>query len=188
MSPLNLERPSALSRTLDVTLHLGNQVELEVLLRLVVEVARSLCGARFAAIWVLDEQRAMLSEFIQAGRRSGGCVGAALGRTPSNGLLPNGLSPNGLSPAGFPSDPVLVQLVQLDLEDHSPRDDSAPAHRATVPFLRFPIDVHGLCSGSLYLTEKNNSAAFNDHDDVTGTVLSMAAGIAVENARRLKKG
>jgi hypothetical protein len=178
MSPLNLDRPSALSRTLDATLHLGNQVELEVLLRLVVEVARSLCGARFGALWVLDEQRTMLSEFIYAGRRSGGGVGEALGRTPSNGL----------SPAGLPPDPDLVRLVQLDLEDHSPRDGSAPAHRATVPFLRFPIDVHGLCSGSLYLTDKNNSAAFNDHDDVTGTVLSMAAGIAVENARRLEKG
>jgi GAF domain-containing protein len=178
MSPLNLDNPSALSRTLDATLHLGKQVELEVLLRLVVEVARSLCGARFGAIWVLDEQRTVLSEFIQAGRRSGGVVGEAIGRTPSDGR----------SAAGLPSDPVLVRLVQLDLEDHSHRNGFAPAHRETVPFLRFPIDVHGLSSGSLYLTEKSDSAQFTNDDEVTGTVLSMAAGIAVENARRLERG
>jgi GAF domain-containing protein len=81
-----------------------------------------------------------------------------------------------------------MRLVQLDLEDHSQGNGSPPAHCDTVPFLRFPIDVHGLCSGSLYLTEKDNLAEFTDDDEVTATVLSMAAGIAVENARRLEQG
>jgi GAF domain-containing protein len=180
MSPLNLDHPSTLSRTLDATLHLSKQVELEVLLRLVVEVARSLCGSRFGAIWVLDEQRTMLSEFIHTGRRLGGGVGVgeAIGRTP----------PDGRSPAGYPSDPVLVRLVQLDLEDHPHSNGCPAAHPDTVPFLRFPIDVHGMCSGSLYLAEKTSSAEFTHDDEVTATVLSMAAGIAVENARRVERG
>jgi GAF domain-containing protein len=178
MSPLNLDHPSTLSRTLDATLHLGKQVELEVLLRLVVEVARSLCGARFGAIWVLDQQHTMLSEFIHTGRRLGGDVGEAIGWIPSDGL----------SHAGFPSDPVLVRLVQLDLEDHAHGNGCPAAHPDTLPFLRLPIDVHGLCSGSLYLTEKNSSAEFTHDDEVTATVLSMAAGIAVENARRFEQG
>jgi GAF domain-containing protein len=179
MSPLNLDHPSTLSRTLDATLHLGKQVELEVLLRLVAEVARSLCGARFGAIWVLDQQRTMLSEFIHTGRRLGGGVGEAIGRIPSDGR----------SRAGFPSDPVLVRLVQLDLEDHAHSNWCPAAHHPdTPPFLRLPIDVHGLCSGSLYLTEKNSSAEFTHDDEVTATVLSMAAGIAVENARRFEQG
>jgi GAF domain-containing protein len=178
MSPLYLDQPSTLSRTLDATLHLGKQVELEVLLRLVVEVARSLSGARFGAICVLDEQRTMLSEFIHTGRRLGGGVGEALGRSPSEGR----------SAAGYPSDPVLVRLVQLELEDHSHGNGCPAAHPDTGPFLRFPIDVHGLCSGSLYLAEKTSSAEFTHDDEVTATVLSMAAGIAVENARRVERG
>jgi GAF domain-containing protein len=178
MSPLNLDTPSTLSRTLDATLHLGKQVELEVLLRLVVEVARSLCGAGFGAIWVLDQRRTMLSEFIHTGRRFDGDVGEAIGRIPSDGRWH----------AGFPSDPVLVRLVQLDLEDCAYGNGCPAADPDTVPFLRFPIDVHGLCSGSLYLTEKNRSAEFTHDDEVTATVLSMAAGIAVENARRFEQG
>jgi GAF domain-containing protein len=180
-SPLHLDGPSTLSRTLDATLHLGNQVELAVLLRLVVEAARSLCGARFGAIWVLDEQRTMLSEFIHTGRRSGGGGGSGFGEAIGQTL------PDGQPPARLASDPVLVRLVHLDLEDHPHTIGFPRAHPDTAPFLRFPINVHGQSSGSLYLTEKEQFALeFTDDDEVTVTVLAMAAGIAVENARSLE--
>jgi GAF domain-containing protein len=177
-SPLHLNVPSTLSRTLDATLHLGKQVELGVLLRLVVETARSLCGARFGAVWVLDEKRRMLSEFIHTGRRSGGGgFGEAIGRTP----------PDGQPLAGLTSDPALVRLVQLDLQDHPHSIGFFPAHPNTASFLRFPINVHGQSSGSLYLTEKDDPPEFTEDDEVTMTVLAMAAGVAVENARRLEQ-
>lgn len=176
--PLDLKVPSTLSRTLDATLHLGKQVELAVLLRLVVETARSLCGARFGAIWVLDEQRTMLSEFIHTGRRSGsGGFGEAIGRTP----------PDGRPAAGLTSDPILVRLVQLDLQDHPHSIGFFPARSDTASFLRFPINVHGQSSGSLYLTEKDDLPDFAEDDEVLMTVLAMAAGVAVENERRLEQ-
>jgi GAF domain-containing protein len=179
-SPLHLDGTSTLSRTLDAALHLGNEVELAVLLRLVVETARSLCSARFGALWVLDEQRTMLCEFIHTGRRSGGGggFGEAIGRTP----------PDGRPPAGLTSDPFLVRLVHLDLDDHPHRMGFPRVHPDTAPFLRFPINVHGQSSGSLYLTEPDCSPEFTDDDEVLATVLAMAAGIAVENARRFEQG
>jgi GAF domain-containing protein len=174
MSPLLVDGPSALSRTLDATLHLGNQVELAVLLRLVVETACSLCVARFGAIWVLDEGRTMLSEFIHTDRRSGGGgFGEAIGRTPPDGRLS----------AGLASDPVLVRLVHIDLDDHPRRVRFPLAHPHTAPFLRFPINVHGQSSGSLYLNGKDDLPEFTDDDEIHAAVLAMAAGIAVENAR-----
>jgi GAF domain-containing protein len=177
-SPLDLKIPSTLSRTLDATLHLGQQVELAVLLRLVVETACSLCGARFGAIWVLDEQRTMLSEFIHTGRRSGGGFGEAIGRTP----------PDGRPPAGLTSDPALVRLVQLDLEDQPHDIGRFPADSDMAPFLRFPINVNGQSSGSIYLTEKDDLPEFTEDDEVVMTLLAMAGGVAVENARWVEKG
>jgi GAF domain-containing protein len=171
-APLHLGHPSTLSRTLDATLHLGEQVELAVLLRLVIDEARSLCGARFGAIWVLDERRTMLSQFVCSGRRSGG-GGEAIGR---------GGPPDGRPPATLAADPVLVRLVQLDLDDRSRRIGFRPAHPEATSFLRFPIKVHGLSSGCLYLTEKERSTEFTDDDETVVAVLAMAAGIAVENA------
>jgi transcriptional regulator with GAF, ATPase, and Fis domain len=167
-APLHLDHPSTLSRTLDATLHLGEQVELAVLLRLVIDEARSLCGARFGAIWVLDERRTMLSEFVCSGRRSGG-GGEAIGR---------GGPPDGRPPATLAADPVLVRLVQLDLDDRSRRIGFRPAHPEATSFLRFPIKVHGLSSGCLYLTEKERSTEFTDDDETLVAVLAMAAGIA----------
>jgi two-component system sensor histidine kinase DevS len=60
-------------------------------------------------------------------------------------------------------------------------------HTDTAPYLRFPINVHGQSSGSLYLTKKDDSSEFTDDEEVQATVLAMAAGIAVENARRLEQ-
>jgi GAF domain-containing protein len=172
-APLHLDHSSTLSRTLDATLHLGEQVELAVLLRLVIEAARSLCGAGFGAIWVLDERRTMLSEFVCTGRRSGG-GGEAIGRD----------TPDGRPPATPAADPVLVRLVQLDLDDRSRRSGFPTAHLDAGSFLRFAIKVHGLSSGYLYLTEKERSTEFTDDDETLVAVLAMAAGVAVENARR----
>ena len=177
-SPLQDDGPSTLSRTLDAALHLGNEVELAVLLRLVVEVARSLCSACFGALWVLDEQRTMLSEFIHTDRRSGdGGFGEAIGQA----------LPDGRPTAGHTSDPILVRLVHLDLEDHPDKVGFRRAHPDTGSFLRFPINVHGQSSGSLYLTERDYSPEFTDDDEVLATVLAMAAGIAVEDARRVEQ-
>jgi len=179
-SPLHIDGQATLSRTLDAALHLGNQVELAVLLRLVIEAARSLCSAGFGALWVLDEQRTMLSEFIHTDRRSGDGdgFGEAIGQA----------QPDGRPAAEQARDPILVRLVHLDLEAHPDKMAFRRAHPDTGPFLRFPINVHGQSSGSLYLTEKDYSPEFTDDDEVLATVLAMAAGIAVEAARRFEQG
>jgi two-component system sensor histidine kinase DevS len=94
---------------------------------------------------------------------------------------------DGRPAAGLTPDPILVRLVHLDLEDHPHTTGFRRAHPDTGPFLRFPINVHGQSSGSLYLTEKDYSPEFTDDDEVLATVLAMAAGIAVEDARRFEQ-
>jgi GAF domain-containing protein len=164
---------SDLSRVLDATLHL-DRVELAVLLRLVVEAARSLCGSRFGAIWVLDETRTNLSEFIRVGDRSGGGdgFGEAIGQTQSDGP----------PTAGTFGEPFPLRLAQLG--HMSTIMASSPAHEGVTSVLRSPIDVHGQFSGSLDLAVKEESLDFNAEDDLVLRVLATAAGIAVENARR----
>ena len=56
-----------LRRLLDVGRSLISELEPETVLRRLLEVARELTGARYAAIGVLDERRERLERFLTAG-------------------------------------------------------------------------------------------------------------------------
>jgi GAF domain-containing protein len=56
-----------LRRLIDVGRGLLAQLDLEAVLREVVEVARELTGARYAALGILDEGRGELERFIYVG-------------------------------------------------------------------------------------------------------------------------
>ena len=66
----------------------------------------------------------------------------------------------------------------------SPDSIGTPAHHPTMTsFLGVPIRVHGEVYGNLYLTNKKTAAEFSEDDEELVIALSMAAGIAIENAR-----
>ena len=63
----SIEDPAKLRRVLEASLLIERDLELPVLLRHVAEEARSMTGARYAALGVLNEDRTVLSEFITVG-------------------------------------------------------------------------------------------------------------------------
>ena len=63
----NIEDPTKLRRVLEATLLIQSNLELPEVLRHVVEEARSMTGARYGALGVLDEEKHSLSDFITVG-------------------------------------------------------------------------------------------------------------------------
>jgi len=63
----SIDDPNKLRRIVEATLLLEADLELPALLRHVVDEARSMTGARYAALGVLSEDRTNLIEIITAG-------------------------------------------------------------------------------------------------------------------------
>jgi len=143
------------------------ELDLETVLDRLLETARDLTGARYAAIGVLDEQRRSLERFLTSGIDP--AAHAAIGD------LPRGRGVLG----------VLIEdprpLVLPDVSAH-PRSYGFPAgHPPMGTFLGVPLLIRGEAWGNVYLTEKD-SGPFDDADVHAVTVLADWAAIAIEHA------
>lgn len=133
------------------------------------DVARDLTGAGYAAIGVLDERREGLADFITAG--------IAPETHSVIGQLPRGRGVLGL----LIEDPQPLRLREVGAHSHS---YGFPAgHPPMSSFLGVPIMIRGEAWGNLYLTDKAGRDAFDADDEDAAVVLAAWAGIAVENAR-----
>ncbi|MGI8622173.1 MAG: GAF domain-containing protein [Solirubrobacteraceae bacterium] len=147
---------------------LASELDGEAVLRQLLDCARDMTGARYAAIGVLDERGTGLERFITSG------VDAETHR--AIGDLPRGRGVLGL----LISDPQSLRLH--DVAEH-PRSSGFPAaHPAMRTFLGVPILVRGEAWGNLYLTEKADGD-FNADDEEVAVVLSDWAAVALANAR-----
>jgi signal transduction histidine kinase len=142
--------------------------ELEGVFARLLDVARELTGARYAAIGVLDDTREHLADFITAGIDD--TVRAAIGD------LPRGRGVLGL----LISKPVPLRLSDVGAHAHS--YGFPPGHPSMTNFLGVPILIMGEAWGNLYLTNKRG-ADFDEADEEAAVVLASWAAIAVENAR-----
>jgi signal transduction histidine kinase len=144
------------------------ELEIERLLERLLETARELTGARYAALGILDDGRRELASFVTHG------VDAETHR--EIGDLPRGRGILGV----LIEDPRPLRLE--DVGDH-PRSYGFPAgHPPMRSFLGVPILIRGEAYGNLYLTEKE-SGRFDQADEETVVVLAEWAAIAIENAR-----
>ncbi len=148
-----------LQAMLAVTSHL----ELEEVLRNVVEAAADLTGAPYAAIGVLDAA-GDVETHIETGDAPH--VQALL-------THPHGVEV--LEAIG--TEPLLLD----DLVDHPRFADLPPGHPRTARFLGVQVRVRGQVYGRLYLAGK--SEPFADDDAAGVHLLATAAGVAVQNAR-----
>jgi signal transduction histidine kinase len=156
-----------LSRLIEVGRSLVSERDLESLLTQVLDVARELTGARFAALGVLDESRQSLARFITRG------VDAQTHR--AIGDLPHGRGILGL----LIQEPAPLRLH--DLRTH-PRSYGFPAnHPPMRSFLGVPILIRGNAWGNLYLTDKDGGD-FDLADEQTVVILADWAAVAIENA------
>lgn len=145
------------------------EVELTDLLRHLVEEARTLVGARYAALGVLNPARTGLEQFLT--------VGLSQEEEAQIGERPTGRGVLGL----LITEPAPLQLSRI--EDHPGRYGFPPHHPPMTSFLGVPVRVRDDVYGNLYLTDKQGEADFTDEDEALAEALALAAGIAIENNR-----
>jgi signal transduction histidine kinase len=160
--------PKRLRRLIEVGRGLASEADLEVVLNIVLEAARELTGARYAALGVLDEAREGLDQFI--------AVGITDEERDAIGALPKGRGVLGL----LIRDPEPLRLD--DVGSHPESYGFPPGHPPMSGFLGVPILIRGEAWGSLYLTEKEDGE-FDDTDEQAAVVLADWAAIGIQNAR-----
>jgi len=165
----SIEDPTTLRRILEATFLIERDLELPALLRHVVEEARSMTGARYGALGVLNDERSALAEFITVG----------LDPDEENliGPRPTGRGVLGLLVAH----PEPLRLAHLG--SHEQSYGFPPGHPPMNSFLGVPIKVRDEVYGNLYLTDKVGWSEFTREDEALVGALAVAAGIAIEHAR-----
>ena len=145
------------------------ELDLEVVLGNVVEAARELTGARYAALGVLDERKESLDRFIHAG-------------IDDDAVRVIGELPRGRGVLGeLILHPEPLRLPDVSLHPHS---YGFPAgHPPMRSFLGVPVAIRGEAYGNLYITEKAGAAEFTEADEEAMIILAGWAAIAVEHAR-----
>jgi signal transduction histidine kinase len=153
---------------LEAVVAVGSDLELEAVLRHIVEAAVTLVDARYGALGVISEG-GRLSDFIPVGLDEDEI--AAIHHWPEGrGLL-----------GALITDPRPLRLADISA---NPRSSGFPAgHPPMKTFLGVPLRIRDEVFGNLYLTEKNGGAEFDDEDQTGLSALAAAAGVAIENAR-----
>jgi signal transduction histidine kinase len=140
---------------------------LPVVLRRIVEAARELVGARYAALGVIAPD-GHLAEFIHAGMSAD--VVERIGHLPQGkGLL-----------GALIEDPRPIRLPSIG--DDLRSSGFPPGHPPMHSFLGVPIRVRDEVFGNLYLSESTNGQ-FSAEDEELAKALAATAGVAIDNAR-----
>ncbi|WP_461000704.1 sensor histidine kinase [Streptomonospora sediminis] len=153
---------------LNAVVMIGTGLDLETLLRRIVEAAMDLVEARYGALGVIGND-GELERFIP--------VGLSEEQIAAIEHWPQGRGILGL----LIKEPQPLRL--RDLADH-PESRGFPAgHPPMRGFLGVPVRVRDAVFGNLYLTEKTGGADFDEDDEAIVVALATAAGVAIENAR-----
>ena len=165
----SIDDPAKLRRVLEAVLLLESDLELSVLLRHVIEEARSMTNARYGALGVLNGDGTALSEFLTSGLEQD--------QEDRIGARPTGKGVLGL----LITDPRPLRLANLG--SHAESYGFPPGHPTMGSFLGVSIVVRDEVYGNLYLTDKLGWSEFTQDDEALVGALAAAAGIAIENAR-----
>ena len=155
---------------LDVACGVLSDLDVDVVLERVLEAARELTGARYAALGVVDSSGVELERFVTAGvdERTRRKIGAP---------------PRGRGVLGeLISDPRPLRLADVGAYLRSYGLPSA--HPPMKTFLGVPVLVGGEPFGNLYLTEKPRGEGFTEEDEHALLRLAEFAGVAIDHARR----
>jgi signal transduction histidine kinase len=153
---------------IEAVVAVGSQLELEMVLRQIVEAAVTLVSARYGALGVVGEAD-RLTEFVPVGLDESQI--AAIDHWPEGrGLLGK----------------LITDPRPLRLSDIATHPDSAgfpEGHPPMRSFLGVPVRIRDEVYGNLYLTEKRGGGDFDEDDEALVVALAAAAGVAIENAR-----
>jgi signal transduction histidine kinase len=158
----------SIRRLLAVGRALTTELDQRTVLDRVLEEARNITGARYAALGILNEQQSGLEQFLTAGIDEAG--------RRAIGDLPRGRGVLGK----LIEDPRPLRLADVGQD---PSSYGFPAgHPAMRSFLGVPIAIRGEVWGNLYLTEKSEGE-FTEADEEAAVILADGAAIAIGNAR-----
>jgi signal transduction histidine kinase len=152
---------------LEAVVAVGSHLELEVVLRQIVEAAVELVSARYGALGVIGEG-GRLAEFVPVGLDESEI--ARIHHWPEGrGLL-----------GKLIREPRPLRLNDIAADPGSSGfPDGHPPMRS---FLGVPVRIRDEVYGNLYLTEKRGGE-FDEEDEALARALAAAAGVAIENAR-----
>ena len=148
---------------------LVSELDVEVVLERLLEVAAELTDAEYVAVGVLDPSKTNLERFITRG------IEPEQHRV--IGDLPRGRGVLGL----LITDPKPLRMP--DVGAHPESYGFPPGHPTMRSFLGVPVRIRDEVYGNLYLTDKAAGAEFTDQDEHTIVILAEWAAIAIENAR-----
>ncbi|HET7047433.1 MAG TPA: GAF domain-containing sensor histidine kinase [Solirubrobacteraceae bacterium] len=157
-------------RVLEVARGVLSDLDLDSLLERVVEAAREVSGAGYAALGVVDESRSGLERFITAG-------------IDAETRLRIGDLPRGRGVLGeLIERPETLRLDDVGAHPHS--FGFPVEHPPMKTFLGVPVFVGERPFGNLYLTEKAGGEPFSEVDAQMVELLAQFAGVAIDHARR----
>ncbi|MFE1409225.1 GAF domain-containing protein [Streptomyces sp. NPDC058746] len=154
---------------LEAVVSVGRELDLAQVLRRIVEAAALLVDAEYGALGVIGPDGRRLAQFLTVGLTDDEI--AAIGPMPAgHGLLGEVIH-----------HPEPLRLT--DLGAHSSSHGFPARHPPMRTFLGVPIRVRDEVFGNLYLTDKRGGVDFDTEDETVISTLSVAAGVAIDNAR-----
>jgi signal transduction histidine kinase len=161
----NLQRLQALIRA---GMALNSRLSLDDVLQTLVDSAREVIKARYAALGVLDGSGLHLQRFLHSGIDA---------QTVSDiGHWPTGGGTLGI----MLKDAETIRL--RDLQGHREFAGFPQGHPSMRSLLGVPIHIGSRVFGNLYLTEKIGAEEFTAEDEELAELLAAQAAVAVENA------
>lgn len=146
-------------------LELTTRLDQNSILQSLVDSARTITGAKYAALGIVDSHGKTL-QFVYSGLSQN--IAEKIGHPP-------------LGKGMFADIPPDDRLIINSIADYENRSAWPKFHPVMKNFLGVPIRAHGRVLGRLYLADKEGD--FTEEDGNNITLLGQAAAIAVENAR-----
>lgn len=160
-------------RLLSLTTAIFSEHTIEAVLQRIVDGARDVVGARYAALGVLAQDGRSLATFVTSGIDES--LRARIGELPhGRGLL--GLVIREAKPIRTP-----------DIARHAAQCGFPPHHPQMHSFLGVPITLGRSVFGNLYFTEKVDAREFDAEDEGIAVLLATQAAVAIENARLMEE-
>jgi signal transduction histidine kinase len=166
--PRDTNSGAALVALSDAVGAVAGELDVETVLQLIVDRVRSLVGAHYAALGIVDD-RGRIERFITSGISS--AKRARLGPLPEGHGLLGLIISEGRS------------LRVPDIRSHPASSGFPPHHPPMRSLLGVPVRIKGRIIGNFYLTDKEAAAEFSDDDQRLIELFALHAGIAIENAR-----
>ena len=153
----------------EATLRIAGELDPGAVPQRVIDEARSLTGARYGALLILDGVGG-IEDFI------------------TSGITPQEIAriqaqPQVMGILSFLSE-IEEPLRLRDIASHPRSIGFPPGHPPMRSFLGTPVFHRGERLGNIYLTEKEDSLEFTAEDEETIAVFASHAAVAIANARR----